>query len=102
MPSIKNITPLQAGSYYHIFNRGINHQNIFFAERNYHYFLQLLAKNMTDAIDVLAYCLMPNHFHLIIRVKEDIEVPVDDKRLSKKAVSFFMLQFQNSSFSSRF
>ncbi|MFV0589919.1 MAG: transposase [Draconibacterium sp.] len=79
MPSIKNIIPLQAGSYYHLFNRGINHQNIFFQERNYHYFLQLLNKNLLEFIDVLAYCLLPNHFHLIIRVKEEIKVPDDNR-----------------------
>lgn len=77
MPSIKNITPLQAGSYYHIFNRGINHHAIFFEERNYYYFLQLLKKNLLDYVDVLAYCLLPNHFHLIIKAKEETEAPVN-------------------------
>lgn len=78
MPSIKTITPIFGGSYYHIFNRGINRQNIFFAERNYLYFFELLKKYLSAYIDILAYCLLPNHFHLIIRVKDALILPAND------------------------
>ncbi len=60
------------GRYYHIFNRGVNRQCIFFSNQNYLYFLKLMAKYLLQLTDILAYCLLPNHFHLVIRVKEEI------------------------------
>ncbi|WP_346858573.1 hypothetical protein [uncultured Draconibacterium sp.] len=74
MPSTKTITPIIGGNYYHIFNRGSNHQLVFFQERNYFYFLNLMRKYLTECIDILAYCLLPNHFHLVIRAKEEIKI----------------------------
>lgn len=74
MPANNVITPLLGGKYYHIFNRGINRNSIFFEIRNYNYFLQLWKKYLNDSVDVLAYCLLPNHFHFLIRIKEEIEI----------------------------
>ena len=56
---------LQPGYYYHVYNRG----NIFFEERNYRYFLDLYLKHVAPAADTFAYCLMPNHFHLLTQIK---------------------------------
>lgn len=53
---------------YHIYNRGINSQNIFFSSENKRYFLYLFNKHLSDKVDLLAYCLMDNHFHFVIRV----------------------------------
>jgi REP element-mobilizing transposase RayT len=63
--------PLEPGHYYHIYNRGNNRENIFFEERNYLYFMQLYQKYILPACDTFAYCLMRNHFHLLMRVKEN-------------------------------
>ncbi len=79
MPSVKVLTPILGSNYYHIFNRGINRQNIFFSERNYFYFLQLINQFLSDYISVLAYCLLPNHFHLIIKVNEKIKIQSNEK-----------------------
>jgi putative transposase len=64
---------LEKGKYYHIFNRGNNKENIFRCDENYQYYLKLYIKYISPAADTFAYCLMPNHFHLLVRIKEASE-----------------------------
>jgi putative transposase len=66
---VKTVAPLQPGSYYHIYNRGNNREDLFREERNYRYFLQLYTYHVYPIADMLAYCLMRNHFHLLVRIK---------------------------------
>lgn len=54
---------------YHVYNRGNNSEKIFFEERNYLFFLEKIKKELLQYLDILAYCLMPNHFHLMVYVK---------------------------------
>ena len=60
---------LSPGVVYHIFNRGNNRETIFFTDANYQYFLGKYAKYLSPVLDTYAYCLLPNHFHLVARVK---------------------------------
>ncbi|WP_035652631.1 transposase [Flavobacterium sp. ASV13] len=62
---------LQKDCYYHIYNRGINGTNIFENDANKLYFLNQLAKYLEDKISIFAYCLMNNHFHLVIRLNTE-------------------------------
>ncbi len=62
---------LEYGRYYHIYNRGINRENIFVEERNYRYFLDLYTKYIYPVAETYAYCLMRNHFHLLVRIKTE-------------------------------
>jgi putative transposase len=62
--------PLEPDQYYHVFNRGINRTNIFFEERNYLHFLRLYQKYIVPVAETYAYCLLRNHFHLLIRVRK--------------------------------
>ena len=66
--------PLEHGKYYHIYNRGNNRENIFVEERNYPYFLKLYAHHIEPIADTFAYCLMRNHFHLLVRIKTEEEI----------------------------
>ncbi|GAB1856974.1 hypothetical protein MHTCC0001_18100 [Flavobacteriaceae bacterium MHTCC 0001] len=65
---------LEKDHYYHIYNRGINSQNIFLNEDNMSYFLKLMDKHLSNKIEVIAYCLMNNHFHLVIKIIQDEKV----------------------------
>ena len=67
--------PLQYGVTYHLYNRGNNRENIFIEERNYRYFLQLYAKYIEPIAYTFAYCLLRNHFHFLVRIK-DLARPV--------------------------
>ena len=61
-----------AGHYYHIFNRGVDKRNIFFKEENYLFLLRRIKEYVNDYhLTTIAYCLMPNHYHLLIRLEED-------------------------------
>lgn len=51
---------------YHIYNRGNNQQRIFFKPDNYIFFLNKIRHYIIPCCDILAYCLMPNHFHFLI------------------------------------
>jgi REP element-mobilizing transposase RayT len=55
------------GQYYHIYNRGAGKSKIFFNEGNYQYLIKLIQKYMKKyGISIVAYCLMPNHYHFLI------------------------------------
>lgn len=60
---------LEPGYFYHIYNRGINKENIFKTDENMRFFLRRWTKLISPYLDVAAYCLMPNHFHFLARVK---------------------------------
>lgn len=66
-------TPLEPGKYYHIFNRGINSCLLFKTPENYKYFLELYNKHLSGIIETYAWVLMPNHFHFLLRLKDELE-----------------------------
>ncbi|MBN2614028.1 MAG: hypothetical protein JXB00_20900 [Bacteroidales bacterium] len=62
--------PLIHGNYYHIYNCGINGEALFRENSNYEYFLWLYEKHVTPVADTFAWCLMGNHFHFLVRIRE--------------------------------
>jgi putative transposase len=69
---------LQHGCIYHIYNRGINRENIFLEERSYAYFLKLYTKYITPVAFTYAYCLLRNHFHFLVQIKTPEEIARDE------------------------
>jgi putative transposase len=53
---------------FHVFNRGNNRETVFYNKQNYEFFIQKIEKHISPYADILAWCLMPNHFHLMIEV----------------------------------
>jgi REP element-mobilizing transposase RayT len=64
---------LYPGSYYHIYNRGNNREDIFLEEKNYGFFLERYAEYIEPAAFTYAYCLLKNHFHLLVRIRTEEE-----------------------------
>lgn len=61
--------PLLPNRYYHIYNRGINRCDIYFYPENYKYFLRKYSEKLSGYFDTFGYCLLSNHFHLMVKVK---------------------------------
>jgi putative transposase len=60
--------------FYHVYNRGNDKQRIFFEPANYCFFLKKFAKYFPETeAEIHAYCLLPNHYHILIRLKRDID-----------------------------
>ncbi len=69
-----NHTFLISSKYYHIYKHTIGFESIFLEERNYFFFLEKYQLYVSPIVDTLAYCLMLNHFHLLIRIKGEEEL----------------------------
>ncbi|PKP03536.1 MAG: transposase [Bacteroidetes bacterium HGW-Bacteroidetes-6] len=67
--------PLQKGRCYHIYNQGNNKEKIFLSERNYEYFISLIIKHLVPFINIYAFSLIPNHFHLLVGIDEKSDMP---------------------------
>ena len=73
----------EKGYLYHIYNQGNNRQKIFFNRENYIFFLKKVEIQILPFADIIAYCLMPNHFHLMILVNEVELVDIGGATLSR-------------------
>jgi len=60
----------EEGQLYHIFNQGINRQKVFFQNENYLFFIRKVREYMLPYADILAWCLMPNHFHFMVYINK--------------------------------
>jgi REP element-mobilizing transposase RayT len=99
----------EEGAFYHVYNRGVEKRKIFIDKQDYTIFLGLLKKYLAnDSVDsnknnrhrfqsienevaLLAYCLMPNHIHLLLRndVKQGVE------RLMRRVMTGYVMYFNN-------
>lgn len=64
------------GELYHIYNQGNNKQYIFFTRDNYFYFLEKLRKHILPFCDLLAYCLLPTDFRLMVHANASSVIKV--------------------------
>lgn len=66
-------TAFVAGEHYHLYNRGNNFENIFIRREDYVRFLRLLRRHIVSkgTAEILAYCLMPNHYHLLVQLRRN-------------------------------
>lgn len=66
--------PLEPEKYYHVFNHANGNENLFLVDDNYMFFLKQYRKHVLPVAEILAYCLMPNHFHLLVKIKPENEI----------------------------
>ena len=71
---------LNEGEFYHFFGRSTaKNAKLFYQPRNYDSFLINFSKYFSDYLDVWAYCLLPNHFHFLLRVKLKVDTTINDR-----------------------
>src|SRR5262245_12589675 len=93
------------GQVYHLYNRGLNRNRIFSTAENYNYLLRQVKALLTEIpASIFAYCLMPNHYHFVIR--QDGDMPLSDfiGRLFKRYSQAYNQQEERTGplFASRF
>ena len=96
---MQKFEPLDFGKSYHIYNKGINGEDIFLHSDHYEKFLRLYEKHIDAIAETFAWCLMKNHFHFLIRIKEQecikIEKSKNGKLLKNLDQNFLSRQFGN-------
>lgn len=90
----------KSDSYYHIYNRSIGSELLFRHEKDYEYFQLKMDRYLSPLSEVISYCLIPNHFHLLIRVKDTPDLPAgaDERGLldGRKSIEQALKNFFNS------
>lgn len=107
MPAKNSVKQYAEDGIYHVYNRGVEKRLIFLEDRDYKTFLYFLKfylspeekvnpktkipnlMNLSDEVSLLAYCLMPNHFHLLIQQKKRDSMVKLMRRVNTNYVMFF-------------
>ena len=61
--------PFLSDHYYHVFNRAVGSEKMFYEPANYLYFRNKMKDHLLPVADIFCYNFLPNHFHLFLRIK---------------------------------
>ncbi|MCA6361989.1 MAG: transposase [Bacteroidetes bacterium] len=81
--------PFVAGEYYHVFHHAVGHENLFREKDNYRYFLDKLLCHIDGYCELKEWCLMPNHFHLLIYVKPELLHTLSHTEIEERVIKCF-------------
>ncbi len=95
--------PLLPNHHFHLYNRAVGNELLFRNEENYRYFLRKMKEYILPVAQIWTYSLMPNHFHLLVKIRDDSEIEAYYKLEKRKDYDpaaqlisdFIMEQFSN-------
>ncbi|MEP7169134.1 MAG: hypothetical protein ABI855_07150 [Bacteroidota bacterium] len=90
--------PLQPEQIFHIYNHAVGKENLFERDDDYIYFLKKMKEHLLPVSEVISYCLMPNHYHLVLRFKEIETIKEFLKQRKKGILSIEELMRQNENY----
>lgn len=114
----RRLTPFSSGEFYHIYNRGVEKRNIFTQTRDFNrfqktfYYYQWLGPKPSFSkftksdfnsfkpnpdkrlVEIICYCLMPNHFHFLIRQLKDNGISTFIGQLSNSYTKYFNTKYK--------
>ena len=108
MPSRNSIKTYVEGGVYHVYNRGVNKQNVFFDDEDYSYFLTLLERYLVDSkksgyknsyydkVILYSFCLMPSHIHLVLEQVDKFDMMHFVHALSVSYVMYINRKYQRA------
>jgi putative transposase len=89
---------IEPGNYYHIYNKAIGNDLLFKREDDYIYFFKKLKRYIFPVAEILSFCLIPNHFHLMTKMKEVEESEYESQiEIAKKHFQIFSIVIPNLS-----
>lgn len=94
--TINKVENLTFNSIYHIYNKSVGDELLFRYDKDYYYFLRKLEKYILPVSEIYSYCLIPNHFHLLIKTKDTSEISkVNNSKNIENADKYLHLAFKN-------
>jgi len=81
---------MQPGKFYHIYNRACGFEKLFLCDSNFRFFLDRFAEKLKGYVILYAYCLMPNHFHFLVKTKNLNSTENPGKIYSREFKNFFI------------
>jgi putative transposase len=94
-----NTQQIQPGEFYHVYNRAVGNETLFRSHKDYLTWIDTLKKYILPVAEIHAYCLLPNHYHLLIKIKDSTTPEFFSKSMSDAANSY--AKFFNLSYDRR-
>ncbi|MGJ8746112.1 transposase [Polaribacter sp.] len=92
---MRALETIKLDHFYHIYNRGINGEDLFYSDENYRYFLKLYKKYIFPVAETFAWCLLKNHFHFLVKIRTEVEICTNFSIDTEKAVKKPSQQFSH-------
>ena len=85
---LKYRKPFESGEFYHIYNKAVRNDQLFFIDENYRFFLRKFHQYTEAMVSVYCYCLLNNHFHFLIKIEENVDSTTVIERLRRFFISY--------------